>query len=69
MIITITGCCQFKDCEKDATRIATGREYFEGAGHSLGCYCEKHASIVVEEGFPEYIEQCPNCGCRFGVNQ
>lgn len=62
MIAEIKGKCQFKNCEKEANCLACGRY------HSPACYCEEHASIIIDEQAPEYIEHCPNCGCRFGVN-
>lgn len=64
--------CQYEDCELEATEIAAGRDrsyYSKEKGHEgVGHYCSTHAQIVADEGNPEYLETCPNCGCRFGVN-
>ena len=30
--------------------------------------CEHHAMDVAESESPEYIVNCPNCKCKFGVN-
>ena len=31
-------------------------------------YCEYHAELVVNLTGPEYVANCPACGCRFGIN-
>lgn len=59
--------CEYEDCEKPATDLAIGREYLDMKGHpNRGRYCQYHAQIVADEGFPEYVCKCPNCGCLFG---
>lgn len=58
--------CQYENCERTATHIAKGKLKLKG--HDLGCYCAEHAKLVSHEGNPEYFEECPNCGCLFGVN-
>ncbi len=71
MITEIKGKCQFEGCEAIATHIACGRQYDRDAvkGHPTpGCYCEKHATAVADEHNPEYLDNCPNCGCLFGIN-
>jgi hypothetical protein len=71
VIVKIEGTCQFEGCSKPAEYIACGRESFieEKPGHpNAACYCEEHMSLIVDERFPEYSIDCPNCGCRFGVN-
>jgi hypothetical protein len=65
--------CAFEDCDKPATEIACGRSYEwdddNTKGHAgVAVYCLDHARIVSDEHSPEYIENCPNCGCHFGVN-
>jgi len=69
-IIKIEGKCQYEECDKPATHIASGRKtYDHKGGHSEpNFYCEEHAEVVTEERFPEYVVNCPNCGCMFGVN-
>jgi hypothetical protein len=66
-----TDVCAFEDCEAKATEIACGRKGWEKepSGHpEPATYCHSHGDIVAEEQHPEYIDTCPNCGCRFGVN-
>lgn len=70
MITKIEGTCQYEGCGEPATEIAEGRRY-KGkplVAHKLGLYCEAHANLVSDEGTPEYVVGCPNCGCMFGVN-
>lgn len=55
--------CAYKGCDQEATQLATGDRKDEAPAH----YCEKHANKVSDTGSPEYIVDCPNCGCRFGV--
>lgn len=72
MIIEIAGTCQYKGCDKPATKIASGRRDYENKpqenAYDIGCFCEDHADIVADAGYPEYHTICPNCGCQFGVN-
>ena len=67
MIGEIKGKCQYEGCEQLAVTIAQGRSGYE-KGLPLGLYCEAHARIVADQGSPEYIGSCPNCGCQFGIN-
>ncbi len=61
--------CAYEGCKELAITAATGKGLGADAGHHpLGRYCESHARAVSDEGDPEYVEWCPNCGCRFGVN-
>jgi hypothetical protein len=30
--------------------------------------CDLHAVIVADAESPEYVVDCPNCKCQFGVN-
>ena len=71
MIIRVSGTCSFEGCESQAEFIACGRATYdkECPGHPTpACYCREHMDEVADELFPEYIDQCPNCGCMFGVN-
>jgi hypothetical protein len=74
IITEIKGKCQFKNCEKEASCLACGKyhpllDFQASLVQPLPSdHCEEHASIIVDEHSPEYIEYCPNCGCRFGVN-
>lgn len=64
--------CSFEDCDAPATGIACGRSSsFRGRdnGHpDPAVYCDTHARMVADEDSPEYISDCPNCGCTYGVN-
>lgn len=72
MIIKIEGLCSYEGCLEPATRIAEGCDEGWGEriqkGHPLAVYCEAHANIVSREDGPEYVTECPNCKCYFGVN-
>ena len=73
MIITkIKGNCQYEGCDKPAEFIASGKEGgYRRDGevrHGVGLFCKEHTAIVADEGSPEYIDECPNCHCVFGVN-
>ena len=63
--------CSYEHCDTPATTIACGRApyYDERGGHPKPArYCDTHSHIVADEDHPEYVSDCPNCGCRFGVN-
>jgi len=63
--------CEYEGCDLPATDIACGRREWRDGPPSHpepGVYCEPHASKVTDEGCPEYVDTCPNCGCGFGVN-
>jgi hypothetical protein len=62
MLITITGECQFKDCEEDATHMVAP-SYSE-----IKLYCAPHTVAWEDQKEAEYIARCPNCYCMFGVN-
>lgn len=66
----LVGRCEWDGCHETATHIACGRwTYIGNGGHQIpGCYCEAHAQAVAEECNPECTAECPNCGCRFGIN-
>ena len=68
MITEITGKCAYEGCNKLATHIACGRDWDKTGHPNVACYCSHHANIVSDERSPEYIVDCPNCGCAFGVN-
>lgn len=79
MITEITGTCSFEGCTEPATHIAAGkRDHYSDTEHgeveawkgheAPACYCEAHATIVADEGSPEFHSDCPNCGCIHGVN-
>ncbi len=55
--------CRFPGCKKDAIFLAAGI-----LNNQPKFYCEEHAVAIADEGNPEYIVDCPNCGCKFGVN-
>jgi hypothetical protein len=64
MVITIrkTDKC-IKGCGKQATELV----YSRALGRIVKT-CYDHYEIVMEEGSPEYYEDCPNCGCHIPVN-
>ena len=70
MIIAIGGNCSLEGCDKPAEFTACGRKCYLGfAWHTEpACYCAKHTSLVASELNPEHTTDCPNCGCKFGVN-
>jgi len=53
--------CQWENCQEEATCIAANR-------NKIGCYCYKHGYNIAKEHKPEYLTECPNCDCIFGVN-
>lgn len=55
--------CQYKDCEEVALWLAYSRHE-----KKVGAYCDFHYYQVLDEDYPEYGVDCPNCGCGFGVN-
>jgi hypothetical protein len=63
MITSICATCQFEGCDKPAVVIACGCT----AHRKPGCYCREHGMRVAEEGDPEYLATCPNCGCISGT--
>uniref|UniRef100_A0A6M3JNA3 Uncharacterized protein n=1 Tax=viral metagenome TaxID=1070528 RepID=A0A6M3JNA3_9ZZZZ len=55
--------CIYEGCNRESTTLA----YSRNLGKVVKC-CETHAEKIAEEGYPEYIEVCPNCGCWMPVN-
>ena len=71
MIVKIEGTCAFAGCDKPAEFIACGRQSYSEdipCHPKPACYCRLHADLVADERNPEYTDECPNCGCVFGVN-
>lgn len=60
--------CSHSGCKNSATRPAAPHESDNGEKQALPWYCEKHAKEVSESKNPEYVVDCPACGCSFGVN-
>lgn len=75
MITAITGKCQFEGCDKDAACIACANDGTPEGGPSdipdqyrqPKCYCNKHGREVADLGCFEYVCECPNCHCSFGI--
>ena len=67
VLTSASGKCDWKGCNKPATAIAAGKPN-DRNDESVGKYCEDHAETVAYASNPEYIVNCPNCDCRFGVN-
>ena len=55
--------CEYKGCENKAISIVFSRN----ENKVVAC-CDKHEDIVIDEGSPEYWDQCPNCDCKQGIN-
>lgn len=69
--------CQFKDCSKQAVGLVHGRPLLDEEygdvdivdyrhPYTMSC-CKEHITEVASEGNPEYIDECPNCKCNFGI--
>lgn len=58
--------CKFHNCTNHATFIASGRT--RQGDCVTGRFCSEHFPQVVAANHPEYVVDCPNCGCKFGVN-
>lgn len=58
--------CAFEGCTADAEFLACGRGE---TGHpNPAPYCDTHGRMIADEDSPEYLNDCPNCGCLHGVN-
>lgn len=55
--------CKYPDCHKEGKNRAYSRKE-----NQVDYYCDTHADEILSQGRPEYIQQCPDCGCKFGVN-
>lgn len=73
-IPTQTRKCAYKGCRRLATTLACGtsagsrvESSDEGRHPTPAWYCAEHAQEVADEGYPEYIVDCPCCGCLLGV--
>ena len=55
--------CENGDCKAKATDIV----YSNNLRTVIFC-CEPCSDLVVDEGNPEYLDSCNNCGCRQGIN-
>lgn len=66
--------CAYENCEEEATTLACGRKEYpwnkerKREHPTVAKYCPIHAYEVADERSPEYHTECPNCGCKFGVN-
>jgi len=56
--------CAFGGCTAPADGLALGRL----AHGRVASFCGAHRGTVADEGSPEYVVDCPHCGCLFGVN-
>ena len=54
--------CAKEGCSDYADVWAVGRD------RKARKYCEQHAEEISTEDRPEYVAECPKCGCLFGVN-
>lgn len=55
--------CDIEDCPNEAC----GMVYNRNTKEVLNA-CQSHIDEICDYGSPEYVENCPNCGCNFGVN-
>jgi len=55
--------CENEKCNNKQICVVFSRHKDE-----LMAVCEKCSEKIVEERAPEYVVDCPNCGCWFGVN-
>lgn len=62
-VLSDASLCEYEDCEQMATQVV----YSRNKQLVVFC-CEQHGDVVVDEGNTLYIDDCPNCGCRTGVN-
>lgn len=53
--------CNAPDCTAEGTVITEGPT-------GIAVYCEQHSDHIMGRRNPEYVANCPNCGCVFGVN-
>lgn len=69
VIIKAEGTCMYHNCELPATTLACEKiNKWGDYRDEIGMFCEEHARKVADTRIPEYIVDCPNCGCIFGVN-
>lgn len=54
-------------CERCKEKEATQKAHNRATGITFEV-CEKCAEIVADVENPEYVVNCPNCNCKFGVN-
>ena len=55
--------CECNGCNKKAVSIVFSRD----RNKVIAC-CSEHTDEVIDEGRPEYHDQCPNCECLIGIN-
>lgn len=56
--------CEKDKCLNEATRIV----YVRSEVYDVIFLCDKHTEEIQNDERPEYWENCPNCGCEYGVN-
>ena len=56
----IAGSCRYPLCNNPATTLA-----YDSFHCTVSSYCELHAraTVLVNAGNPEFVSECPNCGC------
>ena len=55
--------CEYEDCKE----LAIDLVYSRNQDKILKC-CSVHSDIIVDEQYPEYTENCQNCGCNLPIN-
>lgn len=62
--------CEAKDCSNWA-RVVVGLRHWDDAKgkfeYELMACCQSCADEIASKDKPKYVENCPNCGCEFGV--
>lgn len=66
-MIVAEGKCTYGGCNEAATHVAAKWSDGFPRRRVVAAYCERHAEMIREIECPEYKEECPNCGCKFGV--
>lgn len=55
--------CEWPRCKEAGEVVAYGDDF-----EQIWLLCRCHANLVLNAPGPEYVVDCPNCGCEFGVN-
>ena len=61
--VIIADKCASPGCMQDATTLVCHPDT-----KAIISMCEKDANYIAKYPTPEYIVNCPNCRCKFGVN-
>ena len=56
--------CEAPKCRKKAVALVFDRRNTTG----IFALCEEHAEELAHYDNSEYVQTCPNCGCKSGIN-